>query len=145
MPDSPGSQDSAQQTTEWRRLREFKGVDLTNSFVLSWQLEGDDLQLDVDLCLLPEHALYEAPRPAQRACYRAASLVFPACLSLARRDGGVAAAAVATVATVAAALGHGRISGLERTGEGRYEIRGQFGRIAIRADRPLLKIRGSTS
>ena len=38
-------------------------------------------------------------------------------------------------------LDPGQIAGLRRTGEGRYEIYGKFGTVAILADRPLLRIK----
>jgi len=127
-------------TTDWRQLREFKGVDLTASFVLSWQVEGHSLQLDVDVSLLPQHPFYEAPRPSERGCYHAAVLEFPACTALALHNEGTARPLVA----LAKGLGPGRIEGLRRTSEGGYEIRGAFGEIAIRSDRPLLRLKAST-
>ena len=41
--------------TGWQELREFADVDLTRSYVLSWQAERDTLLIDVDLYLEPEH------------------------------------------------------------------------------------------
>lgn len=65
MPD-----DSA--TVDWRMLREFAGVDLTGSFVLTWHMEVDTLFIDSDILLLPEHPFYEKPRPAEKKCIRPA-------------------------------------------------------------------------
>lgn len=132
---------STEDTTDWRDLREFKGVDLTGSFVLSWHVEGESLQLDVDLGLLPEHPFYEAPRPSKRGCYHAALLEFPGCTALVLRndeEGG------RPLAAVAGGLGPGRIEGLRRTFEGEYEIRGAFGEVEIRSDRPLLRLKASS-
>ena len=128
----------ARDTTDWRQLREFRGVDLTGSFVLSWHLERGLLRLDVDLSLLPSHPFHEAPRLSGRACYHAAFIEFPACTFLALREGGADGAPL-----TAAGLGPGRIDGLRRTREGGYEIRGAFGEVAIRSDRPLLRLKVS--
>lgn len=127
-------------SNSWRELREFKGVDLSESFVLSWLLSGEVLRLDIDLCLLPSHVFYESPRPAEKACYRAAVLQFPAC-TLLRRQGG--SDAVQTAAEVAATLGYGKITYFRRVSDGFYEIHGRFGKVEIAADRPILRIRES--
>ncbi len=124
-------------SNDWRELREFKAVDLSESFVLSWLLGGEVLRLDIDLCLLPSHVFYESPRPAETACYRAAVLQFPACTLLRRQDN----TAEQTAAEVAATLGHGKITYFRRVSDGRYEIHGPFGKVEIAADRPILNIR----
>ena len=49
----------------------------------------------------------------------------------------------APLTAAAEGLGPGRIDGLRRTREGGYEIRGAFGEIAIRSDRPLLRLKVS--
>ena len=56
----------------WRDLREFAGVDLAKSFILSWHVEAETLVIDIDLYLEPEHPFYETPRPAEKVCIRAA-------------------------------------------------------------------------
>lgn len=43
------------EATDWRMLREFAAVDLTQSYVLSWHMESETLFVDVDLFLTPEH------------------------------------------------------------------------------------------
>jgi hypothetical protein len=129
-------------SNDWRELREFKGVDLSESFVLSWHLSGEVLRLDIDLCLLPSHVFYESPRPAETACYRAAVLQFPACTLLRRQDSTDAAQ---TAAELAATLGHGKITCFRRVSDGRYEIYGRFGEVELAAGRPILKIRESIS
>ena len=40
---------------DWRDLREFKAVDLTQSVILSWELGQESLLIDIDLYLLPGH------------------------------------------------------------------------------------------
>lgn len=129
-------------SNDWRDLREFKGVDLSESFVLSWLLRDEILRIDIDLCLLPDHVFYESPRPAESECYRPAVLQFPACTSL-RRHGDSDAAQ--ETADVAASLGHGKITRFSRVSNGRYELHGRFGKVEITADRPILNISESMS
>ncbi len=121
-------------TNDWRELREFAGVDLCKSYVLSWEHVSSTLMIDIDLCLTPSHPFFEEPRPAERQCIRPAMLEFPYCTALAGHDDGLA--------IVAAGLGVGRIDGLRRVGDGHYEIQGAFGTVAIDGERPILRLKG---
>ncbi len=124
-------------TTDWRELREFTAVELTESFVLSWHMETAALMIDLDLYLCPAHPFFEKPRPSEKGCYRAAFLEFPACTEV-----HVAGKTDQTpLNEMIQSLDPGRIAGLRRTGEGRYEIYGKFGTVGILADRPLLRIK----
>ena len=124
-------------TTNWTELREFFGVDITRSFALSWQFERSSLLIDLDLYLKAEHPYYEEPRPAEKACFRAAFLEFPECTGASKA--GVDA--IDMDPDVISGIAPGAIAGLMRTGEGRYEISGDFGVVNISSDRPLLKIK----
>lgn len=124
--------------TDWSKLREFVAVDLTRSFVLSWEIQSNVLMIDTDLHLLPEHPFYERPRPAEKVCIRAAVIEFPLC-------DGIESKSVPTNAKLATAvgeLGHGAIRGLRRLADGRYEISGEFGVVLIDAERPIMRLKG---
>jgi hypothetical protein len=125
--------------TDWKELREFKAVDLTRSFVLSWDTDSESMLIDLDLYLCDDHAFYEKPRPAEKACFRPAILDFPYCSGIST---GAATASSQSVADIAAGLKQGAIDGLRRIGEGRYEITGEFGQVEIDAERPLLRLKG---
>jgi len=124
-------------TTDWSDLQEFHGVDLGRSYVLSWGAESESLLIDVDLYLTPEHPFYEEPRPAEKACFRPALIEFPWCTRVASREDSRAQNFPGAVRS----LGHGRISGLRRTGEGRYEVLGEFGTVDIVAERPMVRLK----
>ena len=121
---------------DWRELREFSCVDLENSYVLSWDVSVGSLVIDVDVCLDPQHPFYEPPRPSEQFCIRAGVLEFPYCTSLCAANGGRKST---NPKAVAATLRHGKIAGLTRTGDGRYELSGAFGRVLIEGERPLLR------
>lgn len=123
--------------TDWRQLREFTAVDLDKSFVLSWQVETETLLIDIDLYLEAEHPFYEKPRPAEKVCIRPAIIEFAYCESLTAGDDSST-----SMTEVADSLGHGAVSGLLRHEDGRYEIIGEFGRVLIVAERPLLRLKG---
>ncbi len=127
----------ADDTTDWTELREFAAVDLTRSFVLSWQLDAASLMLDLDLYLCPDHPFYEQPRPSEKGCYRAAFLEFPACTQVLLAGKMAQASLAGTIQSLDAGL----VEGLKRTGDGKYEIFGKFGTAEILADRPLLRIK----
>jgi hypothetical protein len=124
-------------TTDWRQLREFADVDLTQSFALSWKVESNSLLIDLDLYLTREHPFYEAPRPAEKACFRPAFLEFPDCTRACETDEN----GELEIGAAAKLLEPGKITGLQRIGDGRYEIRGEFGRVEVESDRPLLRIK----
>lgn len=123
---------------DWRKLREFTAVDLTRSFVLSWELQSNILAIDTDLYLMPEHPFYEKPRPAEKVCIRPAVIEFPLCDSIESQGVPTDAKPAAAVAE----LGHGAIKGLRRLADGRYEISGEFGVVLIEAERPLVRLKG---
>ena len=133
--DRRGNDRLSADTTDWKDLREFKAVDLPQSFVLSWYAESGSLLIDVDLCLCPNHALYEKPRPAEKACYRPAFIDFPQC------EEATDSASIERLSDSIRKLRPGKISGLKRTGEGMYEIKGEFGTVRIRAERPMIRLK----
>ncbi len=124
-------------TTDWTELREFKDVDITQSFVLSWSMESGSLLIDVDLFLCPEHTYYEKPRPAEKSCYRPAYIEFPWCSKVAWNGEKKTKSVSKAIRT----LGIGRIAGFRRTGEGQYEISGAFGSVEIIGERPMVRLR----
>lgn len=122
--------------TDWRELREFTAVDLQQSFVIDWRAEEESLLVELDVLLLPEHALYEEPRPNEGACFRQAVIEFRYCTNVAERGKEGAA----ELADAIESLQTGRIAGLRRAGDGFYEIFGEFGTVGISAERPLLRL-----
>ncbi len=124
--------------TNWTELREFSAVDLEQSFVVGWEAEGESLLIDLDLFLLPEHAFYEEPRPAEGACFRQAVIEFGYCTKVT----GPGDDSSNELAEAISSLQPGRISGLRRSGDGYYEICGEFGTVGINAERPLLRLIG---
>ncbi len=123
---------------DWRNLREFAGVDIGKSFVLSWGWHRGTLSIDVDLFLTSEHPFYEKPRPREKVCIRPAIIDFPYC-ELIVADGH---ALQPPLADAVSKLRIGAISGLVRERRGPYEISGDFGTVLIDAERPILRLRG---
>ena len=124
-------------TTSWQELREFADVDLARSYVLSWQAERDTLLIDIDLFLEPEHPFYEKPRPAEKVCIRPALIEFPY-VDKCRLDDMPPRQLIELIKN----LKHGAIEDLTVSGDGCYEIRGEFGTVSVNAERPILRLKG---
>ncbi len=128
---------NADGSTDWHLLREFAAVELTQSFILSWHLEGAALCIDIDVQLTPDHPFYEEPRPAEKVCIRPALIEFPHARTI-EADGVSVSQGVSEAIT---ALRLGAISGLRRLADGRYELEGGFGVVLIAAERPILRLK----
>lgn len=128
----------AGDSVDWRQLREFAGVDLARSYVLSWQVESDTLFVEIDVFLTPDHPFYEKPRPAEKVCIRPAVIEFPFCDSL-----ETAAVSGDKVIDIAVKIAHGPIHSLRRLPSGHYEMVGEFGTVLIDAERPILRLKGA--
>ena len=128
---------ASDDSTDWRQLREFSAADLTQSFVLSCEVQSETLLIDVDLFLTPEHAFYEKPRPKQKVCIRPAVIEFPYCETIT----GDSIGEVNSIADAARRIRPGAITGFRRLAGGHYEISGAFGVVLIDAERPILRLK----
>ena len=113
------------------------GIELSESYVLSWSTAAESLLIDADLLLTPDHPAYEEPRPAEKQCYRPAWIEFPWCTGLLAGD------RTGSAADVARTLGDGKISTLRATGDGSWELTGEFGTVVIRAEAPMVRLRNN--
>ncbi len=123
--------------TGWQELREFADVDLTQSYVLSWQAERDTLLIDVDLYLEKGHPFFEQPRPAEKVCIRPALIEFPYVDECRFGD-----SPPVQLTEIIKDVGTGAIEDLSVSGDGCYEIRGEFGTVWVNAERPILRLKG---
>jgi hypothetical protein len=121
----------------WRQLREFSGVDLSQSYILSWHLQGEALMIDIDLCLETEHPFYEAPLPAESACIRPAVIEFRYCTHV-----GLNGAALMKPSEIMGEIAIGAIHDLRALVDRCYEMRGEFGTVLINAEQPILRLKG---
>lgn len=129
--------DDTTASTDWRKLREFAAVDLTGSYILSWQIDANTLFIDLDVFLTPQHAFYEKPRPAEKVCIRPAIIEFPFCETIT-----IGNQAPCAPAESVERLEPGKIAGLQRHAGGVYELTGEFGTVLVAAERPILRLKG---
>jgi len=61
---------------DWTQIELFKGIDLNDSFILSWVHEDDQLTFDLEASIWPESKYYTTPKEDEYTCYRKATLSF---------------------------------------------------------------------
>lgn len=61
---------------DWTELSEFKGIDLYDSFVLSWEHTSNKIVFNLEVSIWPQSTFYSKPEPNEHTCYRKASLSF---------------------------------------------------------------------
>ena len=54
----------------------FKGIDLNDSFVMSWNRGTNDLAFEVEASIWPGSEYYEKPKNGEYTCYKPARLLF---------------------------------------------------------------------
>ncbi|MBL4762729.1 MAG: hypothetical protein JKY93_08525, partial [Gammaproteobacteria bacterium] len=64
------------------QIPELEHIDLWESYVLGWEHKDDELCIDIEAVLLPEHHAYEKPTPDLWACYKKGRLLFKDVTSL---------------------------------------------------------------
>jgi hypothetical protein len=122
--------------TLWTEMSEFDGVDLTESYVLGWRMDGNDLRFDLDVALVPGHPAYRPPRPDERTCYHRGTLIFPG----ARAVSGLALQdEVLGAVDATGERDYGNIDTFEETG-GEFQLSGEFGDVRLKSARPRLEL-----
>ena len=60
----------------WTEMEIFKGIDLNDSFVLSWLKSENDVTFNIEASIWPESSFYETPSNDEYTCYKKACLSF---------------------------------------------------------------------
>lgn len=114
-------------------LTQLEGVDLQDSWVLSWHLDAGRLYFEIEASLWPGHPQYEAPSQEEYTCYKRCYLVFP-------RASGVSGLRtmeeVRPVQDPDGTRDYGSIDSLIRAAPGKYQIFGEFGEVSLESDAP---------
>ncbi|MDN3649558.1 hypothetical protein QWZ13_11670 [Reinekea marina] len=58
------------------KISGLEHIDLWESFVLGWELKGEELRIKIDAYLFPEHEGYTEPKENEWACFASAYLIF---------------------------------------------------------------------
>ncbi len=105
-------------------IKELIGIQLQDSFVLSWGMNRDSLVFDVEFSLWPEHPQYQTPKPNEWTCYQRGKLLFEGVSS---QQGLLSIDNVRSSTDASGELDYGNIDELEEINDGEFRICGDFG------------------
>lgn len=57
---------------DWKEMKEFAGIDLNDSFVLSWNYGKQNILIELEASVWPESKHYKALKCGEYTCYRKA-------------------------------------------------------------------------
>ena len=60
----------------WTELEIFEGIDINDSFVLSWRVNGNELVFEIEASIWPKSIYYEKPIKSEYTCYKPAIIKF---------------------------------------------------------------------
>jgi len=61
---------------DWKEFKEFKGIDLNDSFVIEWSSSNNELTFKLEASIWPESEYYQKPNSNEYTCYKTAELKF---------------------------------------------------------------------
>ncbi len=117
-----------QYKLDWEEMEEFKGIDLSDSFIESWDLSNDKLVFDFEASIWPGSKYYEEPSPDEHTCYKKAKLIFSGFTSV----NGLKSIKEVTPSTDASGeKDYGGFEYFAKFSDG-FEIHGDFGQVKIK-------------
>ena len=120
----------------WKELEIFKGIDLNDSFILSWSSGSKDLTFLIEASIWPESKYYEKPKIDEYTCYKPARLSFH---NFTKITGLLNATEVQSSVDANDVIDFGNIDHLEKNSEG-YIIVGDFGHVVISGGEMKLEV-----
>ncbi|MFV0595024.1 hypothetical protein [Shewanella sp.] len=121
---------------DWYQVEAFKGIDLTDSFVLDWSYENDRLRFELEVSIWPESKYYAEPKLNEYTCYRKATLQFINAISV---SGLKPKPAVMSSIDPDGSIDYGNID-IFQVFDGGFELKGNFGSVKIFGGELLFEI-----
>lgn len=112
---------------DWTQINLFKGIDLNDSFVLSWDHESDQLCFVLEASIWPESDHYSKPKDDEYTCYRKAILKF---VNLQSINGLKSMESTPSTTDPDGSTDYGNIDTLCQTENG-FDLSGDFGLVNI--------------
>ena len=112
---------------DWSQMGLFKGIDLNDSFVLSWEQVSDQLSFELEVSVWPESDYYTSPNKGEYTCYRKGRLQF---VDVESSSGLKPIESVRPAIDQDGSVDYGNIDSLQKTELG-YELSGDFGTVKI--------------
>ncbi len=120
---------------DWTAIPAFDGLDLTESFILSWEHRENLLRFEVDFVLTEDHPAFHPPIPGEWACFRRGALEFPNVRSL---TGLPSMAGVRPAVDATGAHDYGHFDTFVESAPARFEVSGDFGTFSVESDLPVI-------
>ena len=105
----------------------FKGIDLNDSFVLSWQRGTNEITFELEASIWPESKYYEKPKTNEHTCYKPAILSFK---NIKELNGLLEINQVKPATDAEGEKDYGNIDNLEKNNKG-FLAEGEFGSVLI--------------
>lgn len=112
---------------DWEEMECFKGIDLFDSFVLSWQVTGDSLIILLEASVWPASEHYSEPKSDEYTCYKNFNLEFRGTESI---SGLKDMSEVTPLEDPDGSKDYGNIEYLVKYAN-RFELHGEFGEVSI--------------
>ena len=112
---------------DWTELEQFRGIDLNDSFILGWRLEGRRIIFELEASLWPESEYYIPPKQGEYTCYRRATLSFKNVIEC---TGLPSMESAPKSADAAGEIDFGNIDSLQIL-DGGFSVSGDFGTVSI--------------
>jgi hypothetical protein len=109
-------------------MDEFNGVDLNDSFILSWYQDRDSLVIEIEASLWPESKYYSKPLEGEYTCYKKALVSFRNIQSI---YGLKTLNEVKPIIEPDGSEDYGNIDTLEKE-NGQFLVSGEFGNVTIK-------------
>jgi hypothetical protein len=121
----------------WSALPAFFGLDLSESYILSWCRLEDSLRIEADLVITPDHPKFKAPPPHERACFSRGAVVFPNVRSI---EGLRPMSEVRPAIDALGEKDYGHFDSLVEVTPGTFEVSADFGELTIESGPPNVDI-----
>ena len=122
---------------EWTELSTFDGIDLTESYILSWAHVNGSLVLEMDFVLTPDHPGYQPPPVNWYACFRRGLLRFDGVRSL---TGLPNMADVIPAIDATGEKDYGHLDQLVEIAAGRFEGETDYGTFSVESASPTVEL-----
>ena len=117
-------------------MEDFVGIDLNDSFILSWKLRDADLEFEMEASIGPDSKYYEKSEPGDWTCYKKAKLIFS---SIEKVEGLLPLAEAQCSTDATGENDYGNIDNLVKTENG-FNIEGEFGKVILKNGRMKFEI-----
>ena len=111
----------------WEEMEIFKGIDLNDSFVLSWAHKPNEVVFDLEASIWPESKYYEKPLKDEYTCYKHARLSI---INIKEIKGLKEMSQVLPATDATGEKDYGNIDTLKKSKDG-YYLEGEFGSVSI--------------